>query len=67
MAKTAILFGRETASIPAVRAWLGRAEKARRIAVMLSLQDADVLEAYARECEAEAARLAHRQAPAIAA
>jgi hypothetical protein len=31
--------------------WLARAEQARRIASMLSPQDAALVEAYARECE----------------
>ncbi len=47
-------------------AWFARAAQARRIAVMLSLKDAQILEAYALECEAKAARPAAQQ-PAIAA
>jgi len=31
--------------------WCARAGQARRIASMLSLQDAELVEAYARECE----------------
>ena len=34
--------------------WLARAEQARRIAAALPKADADVAEAYARECEARA-------------
>ena len=40
--------------IDASRAWAMRAERERRIAAMLSRQDAEAIEAYARECEAQA-------------
>jgi biotin carboxylase len=33
------------------QAWAMRAERARRIATMLSRKDAEAIEAYARECE----------------
>ncbi len=67
MAQAAILFSRATKSGPTAQVWLARATQARRIAPTLSVKDADVLEIYARECEAEAARLVDRQEPAIAA
>ena len=34
--------------------WALRAERARRLAIMLSRKDAAAVEAYARECEARA-------------
>ena len=34
--------------------WQLRAERARRLAIMLSLRDAAAIEAYAKECEARA-------------
>ncbi len=51
----------------APQAWLGRAAQARRIAAMLSRADASILEAYALECEAQAAALLDPPAPPIAA
>ena len=66
MAQTAILFPAARKSASASMVWLARAEQARRLAAMLSLKDAEILEAYALECEAKAARPAGRQ-PAIAA
>lgn len=46
-------------------AWWERAAQARRIAAMLSPQDARLAEAYAAECEARAgsAGLSHLAAP----
>ena len=43
------------------RTWMIRAERARRIASMLSTKDAEAIEAYATECEARA-----EQAPDLA-
>jgi hypothetical protein len=43
-----------------VTAWLVRAEQARRIAGMLIGQDADMAQAYARECEARAREMIDR-------
>jgi hypothetical protein len=54
--------------IDASRAWAMRAERARRIASMLSLKDAEAIEAYARDCEAQARQACERQAvPPLAA
>lgn len=43
----------DTALTSATR-WALRAERARRLAIMLSRKDAAAVEAYARECEARA-------------
>jgi hypothetical protein len=52
----------------APQAWVMRAERARRIATMLSVKDAEAIEAYARECEAIARQAIVRQAvPPLAA
>lgn len=45
-------WGREP--ITASERWLGRAARARVIAMMLSRADANMVETYAAECEAEA-------------
>jgi len=66
MAQTAILFSQATKPFEGSTAWVARAAQARRIAVMLSPEDAKILEAYAVECEAKAARPTG-QRPAIAA
>lgn len=47
--------------------WLDRAARARRIGMMLSHADASILEAFAQECEAQAAALLAPPAPPIAA
>jgi len=48
--------------------WVMRAERARRIASMLCMKDAEAIEAYARECEARAKQAIERQAaPPLAA
>jgi hypothetical protein len=44
------------------QAWVMRAERARRIAVMLGRKDAEAIEAYARECEMKARQAVERQA-----
>jgi hypothetical protein len=50
------------------RAWARRAERARRIATMLSMKDAEAIEAYAKECEVKAKQTIERQAaPPLAA
>ena len=50
------------------QAWVMRAERARRIASMLCMKDAEAIEAYARECEARAKQAIERQAvPPLAA
>jgi hypothetical protein len=55
-------------STDAPQAWAMRAERARRIATMLSTKDAEAIEAYARECEARAMQSIARQAvPPLAA
>jgi hypothetical protein len=52
----------------APRAWAMRAERARRIATMLSMKDAEAIEAYAKECEARARQTVQRQSvPPLAA
>jgi hypothetical protein len=67
MAQAAILFPSTARKILSTsEAWLRRAAQARRVGTMLMAPDAALLEAYARECEAEAARPAD-QRPAIAA
>jgi len=40
--------------LEASRVWMIRAERARRMASMLSVKDAEAIEAYAAECEARA-------------
>lgn len=64
MRQTAILFN--GARPEGTRTWLARADQARRIAPMLAPRDAEILEAFARECEARAAKPATAR-PAIAA
>jgi len=50
------------------QAWVMRAERARRIAAMLSRKDAEAIEAYAKECDARARQTIQRQAvPPLAA
>jgi hypothetical protein len=62
-----ILMAAFTSRTDAPQAWAMRAERARRIATMLSRKDAEAIEAYARECEAKAKQTIERQAPALAA
>jgi hypothetical protein len=47
--------------------WIERAEQARRIAHMLPEQDAELAEAYARECDANASVVFRRMLEPIAA
>jgi hypothetical protein len=58
-----ILMRLPTNQLPASQVLLLRAARARRIAAMLSLKDAEVVEAYARECEAAARQPVQRLAP----
>jgi hypothetical protein len=67
MSELAILFQRARRPIAASERWLGRAARARAIAMMLSRADAKVAEAYAAECEAEAKRLSEAHGTPIAA
>jgi hypothetical protein len=67
MAEAAILFSRAAKPVLTAQVWRARARQARRVAIMLSAQDAGIAEAYAMECEAEATRLMDRQQSAIAA
>jgi hypothetical protein len=63
MGDVAILFQPERRPILAADAWLARAARMRRIAMTLPVSDAQVLKAYAAECEAEAQRV--MAAPAL--
>ena len=51
----------------APQAWVLRAERARRIATMLSMKDAEAIEAYAKECEARARAIERPAVPLLAA
>jgi hypothetical protein len=51
----------------APKAWLMRAERARRIASMVSRRDAEAIEAYARECDARAKQIERQVVPPLAA
>jgi hypothetical protein len=63
-----ILMAASDRRADASQAWAMRAERARRIATMLSVKDAEAIEAYARECEARARQAVGRQAvPPLAA
>jgi hypothetical protein len=57
MGVPAILHRRVAKPVDAIDRLIGRAARAREIAIMLSKRDADLLEAYAVECEAHAMRL----------
>jgi hypothetical protein len=67
MSDLSILFQRVRRPIPASERWLGRAARARALAMMLSKADAKVAEAYAAECEAEAKRLSEAYRTPVAA
>lgn len=54
-------------TVAAAQAWLARADRARRIAATLDGGDAAIADAYAEECEAEAAMLLAPQAEPLAA
>ena len=65
MSEVAILNQRARRPFGASEVWLRRAAQARRIARMLSVADAAILDAYAIECEAEA-RIAEQKLPIAA-
>ena len=65
MGEVAILNQRVRKPFVASEVWLRRAAQARRIARMLSVADAAMLDAYAIECEAEAA-IAEQKLPIAA-
>jgi hypothetical protein len=65
MSEVAILDQRARRPFGASEVWLRRAAQARRIARMLSVADAAILDAYAIECEAEA-RIAEQKLPIAA-
>ena len=67
MDEEVILMAAFTSRTDVPQAWAMRAERARRIATMLSRKDAEAIEAYARECEAKAKQTIERQAPPLAA
>jgi hypothetical protein len=54
MSDVAILFDAMSKPSSAPEAWLARAARIRRIAMLLPVKDAQVLKTYAAECEAEA-------------
>ena len=56
MGEVAILFQTTGGSSSTADAWLARAARMQRIAMLLPVRDAQVLKAYAAECEAEAKR-----------
>lgn len=67
MAQQPILIHSARKSVADCAAWLARARQARRLAVMLSMQDAKLLDTYADECEREVKRLLEAKAAPIAA
>jgi len=67
MGQSAILFSQAMNPVGAAQFLLARAAQARRIALTLSKKDAEIAEAYAKDCEAEARRLLTRRTPPIAA
>jgi hypothetical protein len=67
MGELAILIQHPKKPVATSEVWLGRAERARRIAMMLSVRDAALLKGYAIECEAEAVRLIAERALQVAA
>jgi hypothetical protein len=56
MGDVAILFQTADGSSSTADAWLARAARMQRIAMLLPVKDAQVLKAYAAECEVEARR-----------
>ena len=67
MALAAIRISGTQAPIREAELWRRRAERARRIALMLSRADAEIALAHAAECEVKAARLAEPRRPPMAA
>lgn len=61
MTDEAILSRTIISPVAASQLWLARAAQARRIAATLSGKDAEIVEGYARECEAEARRIIDRK------
>jgi hypothetical protein len=57
MGDLAILFQPASGPISAAEVWLERAARIRSIALMMAVKDAQVLKAYATECETEAQRV----------
>ena len=60
-----MLASNSPADVP--QAWVMRAERARRIAAMLSRKDAEAIEAYAKECDARARQTIRQAVPPLAA
>ena len=67
MGQQPILFQSSRKPVADWAAWLARARQARRVALMLSARDAELLEAYAKECETEVRRLLEVKGASIAA
>jgi hypothetical protein len=67
MGDVAILLQPSRRPISVAEVWLARAARMRGIALMLAVRDAQVLKAYAAECEAEAQRMMANPALRIAA
>jgi hypothetical protein len=67
MGDVAILFQPARKPVSAAEVWLARAERIRSIAMVLAVKDAQVLKAYAAECEAEAERMIRQPRLKIAA
>ena len=67
MGEVAILFQTEGRSNSTADAWLARAARMHRIALLLPVRDAQVLKAYATECEVEAQRVTQTPSLKIAA
>ena len=57
MTEVAILFQTTGGSRSTADAWLARAARMHRIAMLLPVKDAQVLKTYAAECEAAAQRV----------
>jgi hypothetical protein len=67
MGDVAILFQPTSKPNSVAEVWLARAARIRGIAMMLPVKDAQVLKAYAAECEAEAQRTMEQPGLRIAA
>ena len=67
MGQQPILFQSGRKPVADCATWLARARQARRLALMLSARDAELLDAYADECEGEVRRLLATKAAPIAA
>jgi hypothetical protein len=62
MGQQPILFQSVRKPVAECAAWLARARQARRLALMLSMRDAELLETFAAECEGEVRRLLEAKA-----